>query len=223
MKFKIIIAICALLCVPAFADSDTPPAWPLIGSEADYYSQNKTLNFGGHAAQDMNNAPTDGWSGGASLTPPDNFLINGEEDSVMKLSNVKLIENNGYQTLSGSNAPVAPMISEQEVYTINEYGVSQMEGEKEYRPDMIREWVAKDGKTVREIIEEWATLEGWEIVWSTNREYPLKASAIFKGRFTDVASALVRSFGRASPPPYAKFYFGNKVLVVKTLEDENAD
>ena len=38
-------------------------------------------------------------------------------------------------------------------------------------------------------------------------------------RFVDVASALVRNFGRATPVPYAKFYKGNLVLVISTNEE----
>jgi hypothetical protein len=42
---------------------------------------------------------------------------------------------------------------------------------------------------------------------------------VFKGRFMDVSSALVRNFSRAEPIPYAKFYKGNRVLVVTASEE----
>ena len=45
---------------------------------------------------------------------------------------------------------------------------------------------------------------------------------MFRGRFADVSAALIRAFGRASPAPVATFYKGNRVLVVETMEDENA-
>ncbi|MDR1691525.1 MAG: toxin co-regulated pilus biosynthesis Q family protein [Rickettsiales bacterium] len=221
MKFKMLFAVALLACSNLLADS--VPTWPLPGSETDYSSYSQTVKFNDpNYTPDMNSAPTNGWSGGASFTPPDTLMMNENDDSIMMLSNKELVKNFGYQTIAGSNPPVQPLVEDQS-YVINDYNVSQLEGQTEYVPDQVREWVAKDGKTMREVIDEWAILEGWEVVWTTNREYPLQASAIFKGRFTDVASALTRSFGRASPPPYAKFYFGNKVLVVKTLEDENAD
>ena len=34
--------------------------------------------------------------------------------------------------------------------------------------------------------------------------------------------AIIRAFARAKPAPIATFYKGNRVLVVETLEDENA-
>ncbi len=85
--------------------------------------------------------------------------------------------------------------------------------------DQVRSWVVANGQTLREVLQSWCDKEGWDLVWTTSREYPIEASAVFKGRFVDVASALVRNFGRATPIPYAKFYKGNRVLVVSTTEE----
>ena len=85
--------------------------------------------------------------------------------------------------------------------------------------DQVRSGVVANGQTLREVLQSWCDKEGWDLVWTTTREYPIEASAVFKGRFVDVASALVRNFGRATPIPYAKFYKGNRVLVVSTTEE----
>ena len=85
--------------------------------------------------------------------------------------------------------------------------------------DQVRSWVVANGQTLREVLQNWCDKEGWDLVWSTAREYPIEASAVFKGRFVDVASALVRNFGRATPVPYAKFYKGNRVLLISTTEE----
>ena len=84
--------------------------------------------------------------------------------------------------------------------------------------DQVRSWVVANGQTLREVLQNWCDKEGWDLVWTTPREYPIEASAVFKGRFVDVASALVRNFGRAIPIPYAKFYKGNRVLVISAGE-----
>ena len=68
-------------------------------------------------------------------------------------------------------------------------------------------------------LQSWCDKEGWDLVWTSSREYPIEASAVFKGRFIDVASALIRNFERATPIPYAKFYKGNRVVVVSTNEE----
>lgn len=85
--------------------------------------------------------------------------------------------------------------------------------------DQVRSWVVASGQTLREVLQNWCDKEGWDLVWATSREYPIEASAVFKGRFVDVASALVRNFSRATPIPYAKFYKGNRVLVITTSEE----
>ena len=85
--------------------------------------------------------------------------------------------------------------------------------------DQVRSWVVASGQTLRQVLQNWCDKEGWDLVWATAREYPIEASAIFKGRFADVSSALVRNFSRANPIPYAKFYKGNRVLVISTMEE----
>jgi hypothetical protein len=85
--------------------------------------------------------------------------------------------------------------------------------------DQVRSWVVVSGRTLRSVLQEWCDKEGWDLVWNTSREYPIQASAVFKGRFMDVSSALVRNFSRANPVPYAKFYKGNRVLLVSTNEE----
>ncbi|MBR1903900.1 MAG: toxin co-regulated pilus biosynthesis Q family protein, partial [Alphaproteobacteria bacterium] len=72
------------------------------------------------------------------------------------------------------------------------------------------------------LLTQWFDESGWWLIWNTNRNYTLNAGAMFRGSFADVASALVRAFARARPAPIATFYKGNRVLVIQTMEDENA-
>ena len=89
--------------------------------------------------------------------------------------------------------------------------------------DPVEDWLAAEGSSVRSLLTEWGDKSGWRVVWSTDREYILEAGAMFRGRFMDVASALIRSFARVRPAPWGTFYKGNRVLLVTTQEDENAD
>ncbi len=96
--------------------------------------------------------------------------------------------------------------------------------EELYDPaDPVEDWLATEGSSVRSLLTEWGDKAGWRVVWSTDREYILEAGAMFRGRFMDVASALIRSFARAQPAPWGTFYKGNRVLLITTQEDENAD
>lgn len=88
--------------------------------------------------------------------------------------------------------------------------------------DPVEDWLAEEGKSLKTLLTEWSDKAGWRLVWNSNRNYTLTAGAMFRGRFADVSSALIRAFARARPAPVATFYKGNRVLVVETMEDENA-
>jgi len=88
--------------------------------------------------------------------------------------------------------------------------------------DAVQDWYAEEGDNLKSLLTKWSEDSGWRLVWKTNRNYVLNAGAMFRGRFADVSSALIRAFARARPAPVATFYKGNRVLVVETMEDENA-
>lgn len=88
--------------------------------------------------------------------------------------------------------------------------------------ELVKDWLAEEGQSLKELLTAWSEEAGWRLIWKTNRNYTLNAGAMFRGNFADVSSALVRAFARARPAPIATFYKGNRVLVIETMEDENA-
>ncbi|MBO5038188.1 MAG: toxin co-regulated pilus biosynthesis Q family protein [Alphaproteobacteria bacterium] len=88
--------------------------------------------------------------------------------------------------------------------------------------NVILTWDAEEGDNLRELLTKWSAMSGWKLLWNTNRNYVLNAGVMFKGKFVDVSSALIRAFARARPAPIATFYKGNRVIVVETMENENA-
>lgn len=88
--------------------------------------------------------------------------------------------------------------------------------------ELVKDWLAEEGQSLKELLTAWSDEAGWRLIWKTNRNYTLNAGAMFRGNFADVSSALVRAFARARPAPIATFYKGNRVLVIETMEDENA-
>lgn len=88
--------------------------------------------------------------------------------------------------------------------------------------ETVLNWEAVEGDTLRDLLTKWCAMAGWKLLWQTNRNYTLSAGVMFKGKFADVSSALIRAFARARPAPIATFYKGNRVIVVETMENENA-
>lgn len=77
-----------------------------------------------------------------------------------------------------------------------------------------RGWIAQEGHTLHAILDDWATTEGWRLEWNSRYEYKLTSSARFDGDFVTATTELMRSMAQARPVLTAKFYQGNKVLVV---------
>jgi hypothetical protein len=165
--------------------------------------------------------PGTGWTGGPSYTPPKGNppVVDGivpPNSSNMPLANKDLVTDDGVRSLAASMPPGYPLIE-----YVEKKQIVMEDGENAVVQDSVRDWVAKEGMSLREVLQQWADIEGWELAWNTKREYPLKASAIFRGRFKDVSAAIVRSFSRATPQPHAKYFLGNRVLVITTLEEHD--
>ena len=187
-----------------------------------------------------------GWTGGPNIHNgimiPAGFDYECANNAEMPLMRREMMEDDGGSVLAMSRssrktcnkqadsyamfaqrAGFAPEKTCNKTMGVNDRDVSVNEyvDEESTEPaqDQVRSWVVASGQTLRQVLQSWCDKEGWDLVWTTAREYPIEASAVFKGRFVDVASALVRNFERATPIPYAKFYKGNRVIVVSTSEE----
>lgn len=118
-----------------------------------------------------------------------------------------------------------PQVTKQEVKTEEkqEKVIAQQDKSKVAFGEECHDWEAKPGNTLRSLLMHWGEESGWTVIWQLDRDYHLEAGVIFRGTFTEVSGALIRSFARATPAPIGTFYKGNRVLVVNTQEDENAN
>lgn len=89
--------------------------------------------------------------------------------------------------------------------------------------EQVHDWEAPAGETLRTLLMQWGEESGWTVVWKMDRDYNLEAGVVFRGKFTEVAAAFIRSFARATPAPIGTFYKGNRVLVINTQENDNAE
>lgn len=81
-------------------------------------------------------------------------------------------------------------------------------------------WLAASGRSLSGVLKDWGDRAGWTIVWRSDRDYPLDASATFTGDFTSAATQLFQGFATATPMPLGHFYKGNRVLVVESGEGQ---
>ena len=232
------------------SDLDAPPppvpTWPLAGTDADVRimpssARNRlgddgniriVSKIGADLAIENNvnvGSPSgDSFSGGADLTQPYyaprgfNPYVNQAEMAFMLTD---MPEDDGAAVLAVSKSNRRPMAEKRkhgvmsDGRALTDIMVDSEEPPREAK-DQVRSWVVASGQNLRQVLQTWCDREGWDLIWNTPREYPIAASAVFKGRFLDVSSALVRNFSRATPIPYAKFYKGNRVLVISTTEDD---
>lgn len=133
--------------------------------------------------------------------------------------------NNGGANYAGyaGNGPVSVKLQQNVQNSTNQAGnVQNGDEDVSEEGNTNKDWLAEEGQSLKELLTMWSDEAGWRLIWKTNRNYTLNAGAMFRGNFADVASALIRAFARARPAPVATFYKGNRVLVVETMEDENA-
>lgn len=154
----------------------------------------------------------------SAAVPPsiDNEVVDYEAE-VMERDGAASYAQNGNYPQGGRNA--AYIQAQAQPQADDEQPAEEKKSEEE---DQNKDWLAEEGQSLKELLTAWSEESGWRLIWKTNRNYTLNAGAMFRGNFADVSSALVRAFARARPAPVATFYKGNRVLVIETMEDENA-
>lgn len=75
-------------------------------------------------------------------------------------------------------------------------------------------WQVNAGDDLNLILNEWAAKEGWRVRWESEFVYTLQSPARFSGDFVTAATELLRGMQDARPAVTAKFFEGNKVLLV---------
>lgn len=154
----------------------------------------------------------------ASVPPSiDNEVVDYEAEVMERDGNAAAAQGGNYAQ-GGRNAAYIQAQNQQQQTT----GEQPSEETKAEEEDQNKDWLAEEGQSLKELLTQWSEESGWRLIWKTNRNYTLNAGAMFRGNFADVSSALVRAFARARPAPIATFYKGNRVLVIETMEDENA-
>lgn len=161
----------------------------------------------------------------AAAVPPsiDDEVFDYETEVMTRDAQNNVVEGSANMPKQRNAAYIqATMMSQNQDNTQIDTFTEEKSEEKSEEEDLTKDWLAEEGQSLKELLLAWSEESGWRLIWKTNRNYILNAGAMFRGNFADVSSALVRAFARARPAPIATFYKGNRVLVIETMEDENA-
>jgi hypothetical protein len=77
------------------------------------------------------------------------------------------------------------------------------------------QWRGQSGQTLRGVLQAWAGEAGWTLVWQAAFDYPLAAPIELDGDFPAAVAALFKGFAEAKPPPAARLFLGNRVVLVQ--------
>jgi hypothetical protein len=134
-----------------------------------------------------------------ALLPGDEVVKTEKDTNAMPSS---LSSQNGVPV---SDAPSSPVPAE-----------SQSPASADLAPEEM--WTAAVGQSLRTVLVDWGLRAGWTIIWQSDREYPVDATATFSGDFVKAAEQLFDGFSTVTPAPSAHVYKGNRVLLVESGE-----
>jgi hypothetical protein len=116
-------------------------------------------------------------------TPQDQYILSAGVGSNMSASIPPTIEEEVTDYEIAVNGAFEEAISEK----------TEIEEDTASGDDAVEDWLAEEGNTLRGLLSDWCERTGWRLIWNSNRNYTLSAGAMFRGRFADVSSALIRT------------------------------
>jgi hypothetical protein len=69
--------------------------------------------------------------------------------------------------------------------------------------------------TISRALRRWGEQAGYQVVWSSPKDFPIAASAVFTGDFHDALRSVVESLAQSDSPVMAVYYLNNVVQIVR--------
>jgi hypothetical protein len=101
-----------------------------------------------------------------------------------------------------------------------EYKAGKDGGEEAPASNSLR---VNEGDSLRAVLNAWAEKNGWKLVWKSEFNYPIAASANFEGDFVQATTSLIKAFDAARPSITADFWTGNNVVVISNTSSDEAN
>jgi hypothetical protein len=69
--------------------------------------------------------------------------------------------------------------------------------------------------TISRALRRWGQRAGYQVVWSSPKDFPILATATFTGDFQDAIRGVVESLAQSESPVMAVYYLNNVVQIVR--------
>lgn len=78
----------------------------------------------------------------------------------------------------------------------------------------VKKWVARGGRSLRSVVEEWAATEQWTVVWDAGVDYEIPALMSFDGDLTNAITKVFQVYANSKRPAKAVLYVRQQVIHV---------
>jgi hypothetical protein len=93
-------------------------------------------------------------------------------------------------------------------------------------PDVsMGQWTAQSGTSLKTVLESWSNLEGVDLFWSSDFDYPINGDVNISGTYEEAVEALLLGFSEANPKPVGRLHpnlpHGPAVLLIESTKETN--
>lgn len=111
---------------------------------------------------------------------------------------------------------VNPMQSDQSASAVPTQSSQLVNADAEPAAAPVKDWSAKSGSTLREVMSAWSKDAGWTLRWDTDLDYPIDPPGFnFQGDFVEVAQRTFALYDDAKRSFRTHMSKGNNVLLVQ--------
>lgn len=75
--------------------------------------------------------------------------------------------------------------------------------------------ISRADVTISRALRRWGERAGYQVVWSSPKDFPILASATFTGDFQDAIRGVIESLAQSESPVMAVYYLNNVVQIVR--------
>ena len=164
----------------------------------------------------------------ASYTPPTSqpapIMTDAPQRSPIPLMNQKSeVYPSSRPYEAAASSATSPIFHEAQAQPIKMASVEAQEvsRQKTVVPDVTQgQWTALSGASLKTVLQDWSNIEGVDLFWSSDYDYPLVGDVNITGTYEEAVQGLLEGFSEAKPRPIGRLHpnlpHGPAVLLIET-------